>query len=60
MDRLLLRVEEAAEALNLGRSKTFELIRDEKLRVVRIGRSVRVPADAVREFVERLADEQSA
>ena len=56
MDKVLLRVEEAAQALSIGRSKAFELIRDEQLRTVRIGRSLRVPADAVREFVERMAE----
>ncbi|MGH7776551.1 MAG: helix-turn-helix domain-containing protein, partial [Candidatus Dormibacterales bacterium] len=39
----LLRVEEAADRLSLGRSKVYELIREGRLPVVHIGRSVRVP-----------------
>jgi excisionase family DNA binding protein len=59
MDRLLLRVEEAAEYLSLGRSKTYQLVATGELPVVRIGRSVRVPAAALRRWVEQQA-EQSA
>ena len=53
----LLRVEEAAELLSLGRSKVYELIRDGRLPVVHIGRSARVPARAVNDFVEALIAE---
>ncbi len=55
MEKLLLKIEEAAHALSLGRSKTYELIQRGQLRTVKIGRSTRVPVDAVREFVERQA-----
>ena len=55
----LLRVEEAAERLSLGRSKVYELIRDGRLPVVHIGRSVRVPARAVESFVEKLIAESA-
>ena len=55
MDRLLLRPTEAAEALGLGRAKAYQLIRDGELPSVRIGKSVRVPAAQLREWVERQA-----
>ena len=47
-ERLLLRVEEVAEMLSLGRSKTYQLIASGVLPGVRLGRCVRVPADALR------------
>jgi excisionase family DNA binding protein len=59
MDRLLLTIEEAAHALHLGRSKTYELIQQGQLVTVRIGRAVRIPAEAVRDLIERLASEQN-
>jgi excisionase family DNA binding protein len=51
---LLLSVEEAAGALGIGRSKTYELIAAGELETVHIGRSLRVPVDAVHAFIERL------
>lgn len=43
MESLLLRVDEVAELLKIGRTRTFELIAAGELPVVRIGRAVRVP-----------------
>lgn len=51
---LLLSVTEAARALRLGRSKTYELIASGDLEVVHVGRCSRVPVDAIEAFVERL------
>jgi len=51
--RLLLRVEEAAEVLAIGRSKVYELVRTGELPCVRIGRLVRISADDLRRLVER-------
>jgi excisionase family DNA binding protein len=53
----LLRVEDAARLLSLGRSKAYELVAAGELPVVRIGRSVRVPAMALDQYVARLATE---
>ena len=53
----LLRIEEAADLLSLGRSKVYELIRDGRLPVVHIGRSARVPVRALDDFVEALIAE---
>jgi excisionase family DNA binding protein len=52
--RLLLRPEEVAEALNVGRSTVFELMRTGELRSVKIGALRRVPTDAVTEFLDGL------
>lgn len=51
-ERLLLRVEEVAEMLSLGRSKTYQLIASGVLPGVRLGRCVRVPADSLRRWLE--------
>ena len=51
-ERLLLRVDEVAEMLGLGRSKTYELVATGILPVVRLGRSVRVPAEGLRRWLE--------
>jgi excisionase family DNA binding protein len=53
--RLLLTVEEAAEALSIGRTTAFQLIRSGKLETVRIGRLRRVPVEALRQLTRDLA-----
>lgn len=54
VDKLLLKPEEAAELLSIGRSKVYELIGTGELASVRIGASRRIPADALAEFVREL------
>jgi excisionase family DNA binding protein len=53
-EKLLLRPEEAAELLSIGRSKVYELIGTGELASVRIGASRRIPAQALAEFVQQL------
>jgi excisionase family DNA binding protein len=48
---------ESAEALNISRTKVFELLQVEALRSVKIGKSRRIPTEAVREFVACLSGE---
>jgi excisionase family DNA binding protein len=55
--RGLLRVEEAAEWLGLGRTKAYELVYRGILPSVTIGRSRRVPFAALKSFVEKLTEE---
>lgn len=57
MDRLLLRPEEAAEVLSIGRSRLYELLGRGELASVRIGTSRRVPAEDLVRYVERLREE---
>ncbi len=47
----LLRVSAVAEMLLISRSETYKLISQGFIRSVRIGTSVRVPAEEVRELV---------
>jgi excisionase family DNA binding protein len=50
---ILLTIPEAARKLRIGRTTTYELISAGELEVVHIGRSARVPLDAVHRFVKR-------
>lgn len=51
MERILLRPAEAADVLGLGRSKVYELIASGELPSIRIGKSVRIPVEALRQWV---------
>lgn len=53
-DKLLYKVEEAAEILGIGRTKLFELLARKELRSVSIGSSRRITMDALVEYVARL------
>jgi excisionase family DNA binding protein len=50
---LLLTMVEAARALSIGRTTMYELVGAGVIEVVRIGRSVRVPVDALQAFVDQ-------
>jgi len=50
MEKVLLKVEEAAELLSLGRSAVYEAIRVGRLESVTVGRSRRVPSEAITRF----------
>ena len=54
VNKLLLKPEEAAEVLSIGRTKLYALMAEGQLASVRIGNSRRVPLDAVNEFIARL------
>lgn len=48
---LTLRVEELMLVLGIGRNTAYELIRSGQIRSIRVGRQLRVPKDAVRDFL---------
>jgi excisionase family DNA binding protein len=54
MDKVLLTPREAADALGIGRSKLYELLKTGALASVLIGASRRIPADALASFVSGL------
>ena len=54
---LLVRPEDAARVLGVGRTKVYELIRPGALRSVRVGGLRRVPVAALNEYVTRLEEE---
>ncbi len=58
---MALSVEEAAEALGLGRTKIFELVSGGQLRSIKVGRRRLVPVSALEQFVsQRLIEEELA
>ena len=54
MDKLLLKPAEVSELTGMGKSKTYELIAAGQIPSVRIGRSVRVPADQLQRWISSL------
>lgn len=55
VERLGYGPDDAAVALGLGRTKTFELIRTGELRSIKVGRRRLIPVDALHEFLARSA-----
>ena len=53
----LLTVPEVMARLKLGRSTVYDLIRSRRLVSITIGRSRRVPADAIRDFIDNRIEE---
>jgi excisionase family DNA binding protein len=56
--RELIRVEEAARRLSIGRTRMFALIREGVIESVKLGRLRRVPADAVTAYIAELRKAQ--
>lgn len=56
LERLLISVRETSEMLSLGRTKIYELIRDERLLAVKVGRRTLILLSSVRAVAE-LPDE---
>ncbi len=57
MERLLLTAEEAAELLNVGRCKVYDLMRTGELESIKIGRLRRIPVDNIRRFADKLIED---
>lgn len=53
---LLLKIPEAAHALAVGRSTIYNLVAEGELETVHIGRSIRVVAASMDEFIDRQRD----
>ncbi len=53
MEQLAYRIEEAAERIGISRSKCYELIAQGDLPHLKIGKSLRVPVDGLRKWIER-------
>lgn len=52
--RVLYRIDAAAELLSVSKSRVYELVRSGQLRTVKVGKSHRVPARSLDEYVTRL------
>jgi excisionase family DNA binding protein len=56
VNQLLLKPEEAAEVIRVGRSKMYELLASGVIKSVKIGALRRIPANALEEYVAALAE----
>ena len=54
---ILVTVDETAAMLSIGRTAAWELVRKQKLKSVKIGRTRRVPVSVIQEYIQRLLDE---
>ena len=59
-ERLLLRVETAAELCDMGRSKFWELVMSGAIGSIKIGRSRRIPATELKAWIERQQQDDEA
>ena len=57
---VLRRPEQAAQALSIGRTAVYELIRAGRLRSIKVGGLRRIPVDVLADFVRQLEEEQGA
>jgi excisionase family DNA binding protein len=53
IQKMLLRPREVAQTLGLSRSFTYQLIASGEIPSLRLGRAVRVPAEALRSWIEK-------
>ncbi|MES2390842.1 MAG: helix-turn-helix domain-containing protein [Acidobacteriota bacterium] len=54
MDKLLVKVPEAAKMLSISRSATYVLLAERRIRSVKIGKSRLVDVDSIRSFIADL------
>lgn len=57
-DPLLLTVEESAQKARISRAKMFQLLKAGEIESVKIGRSRRIPSEALTAYVDRLRTQQ--
>jgi excisionase family DNA binding protein len=57
--RLLLRIEEAAQLLGIGRSLMYRLVMSGQVESVHVGRLHRIPVECLSEHVSRLRQESA-
>ena len=57
---ILVSVVEVARMLSIGRTAAWELVRKQKIKSVKIGRTRRVPLVAIQDYIQNLLDEDAA
>ncbi len=50
---MILRVEDLMPILGIGRNTAYELIRSGQIRSIRIGRQIRIPREALLDFLRK-------
>lgn len=58
VERKLLTINETAELLSMGRSLVYTLVNTGEIKSIKIGRSRRIPVDALDEFVAKRLKEK--
>lgn len=48
---LALRVEELMPILGIGRNTAYELVRSGQIRSIKVGKQIRIPKEALREYL---------
>lgn len=59
-ERLVYTVSEAAHALRIGRSKLYELLATGEIESIHIGRSRKIPASALHDYLNRLREQEDS
>ena len=52
LEKLLLTVNDVASVLSLGRTRAYQLVHSGELPIIRVGRSIRVSAQALKDWTE--------
>lgn len=53
---LVLKVEDLTQILSIGRNTAYRLVRSGKIYSVRVGRSYRIPRDALEEYLRKTSE----
>jgi excisionase family DNA binding protein len=56
--KLLLRPREVADAISVSKTRAYELIASGAIPSIKLGGSIRVPVDALREWIARQLEHQ--
>lgn len=56
MEKLALRIEEACKLVGIGRTKGYELCATGQWPTIRIGRSVRIPLEGLKRWIDDQTD----
>lgn len=56
---LLLTINQVAAMLNLGRTKTYEIVRSGKIKSLKIGSRRLIPCEEVEKYINDVSDDQN-
>jgi excisionase family DNA binding protein len=59
LDQLGYRPESAMKVIDVGRTTLYQLLRTGEIESIKVGRTRIIPADALRDFMERKRQEQN-
>ena len=59
MSKLLFSVKETAEQIGIGRNRLYSLIKERKIKCVRMGPHFKITQDSINEFMGRLSESGS-